>query len=274
MTEAAEITRRAKSNLAFALAVLPKERRSDAVTYYAFCRTLDDLADTPGVAVEARAKALGAWREGLLHDFEKPDELQSEVVAMRDKHRIPREWLAALADGCIEDLEPKRYATWQELDAYIWKVAGSVGLVSARLFGCVDAAADVYAETLGRALQLTNILRDVSEDWANGKRIYLPLEELGRAGIIEEDFSKQPAGGTFAEMMGRVADRADQCFREAERLLPATDRKSLLPARIMAAIYQDLLRRMRADGFRVFQLRYRVPAWRKLWILTKLRIFG
>ncbi len=274
VTDAAEITRRAKSNLAFALSVLPKERRADAVTYYAFCRTLDDLADTPGRPVEERGKALAAWRDGLLHGFSKPDELQREVVGMREKHGIPCEWLAALAEGCIEDLEPQRYRTWDDLDAYIWKVAGSVGLVSARLFGCVDPSVGVYAETLGRALQLTNILRDVGEDWANGKRVYLPLEEWERSGIADVDFDNQPVGCGFADMMGRVAERAEECFREAERRMPEVDRKALLPARIMADIYQDLLGRMRAGGFRVFHHRYRVPLWRKLWILTKNRISG
>jgi phytoene synthase len=160
------------------------------------------------------------------------------------------------------------------LDGYIWKVAGSVGLVSARLFGCVDPTVGGYAETLGRALQLTNILRDVGEDWANGKRIYLPLDELERSGIAEVDFDKKPVGGRFADMMGRIGDRAEECFREAERRMPQGDRKALLPARIMAEIYQDLLERMGAGGFRVFQRRYRVPLWRKLWILTRNRIFG
>ena len=274
MAEAAEITKRAKSNLAFALSVLPRERRADAVTYYAFCRTLDDLADAPGLESGRRAAALAAWREGLLDGFDAPDALQRAVVEMRGKHGIPRAWLAALAEGCIEDLEPRRYRTWEELDGYIWKVAGSVGLVSARLFGAVDPAVDVYAETLGRALQVTNILRDVREDWENGGRVYVPMEEMERCGLAAEDFAEFPQGGAFAEMMERVADRADEAFRKAAGILPAGDRKALLPARIMADIYQDLLRRMRADGFRVFQRRYRVPLWRKLWILTKHRLGG
>lgn len=272
MTEAAEITRRAKSNLAFALGVLPPQRRADAVTYYAFCRTLDDLADAPGIPLDERKRSLLAWRDGLLHGFAEPGGLQREVLSLQEKYRIPEEWLAALADGCIEDLEPKRYPTWSELDDYVWKVACSVGLVSTRLFGCVDPASDAYAEMLGRALQLTNILRDVGEDWSNGKRIYLPLEELGRAGIAEEDFETQPEGRAFAEMMRHVADKAESFFSEADRLMPAADRRALLPARIMAEIYRELLHAMRADGFRVFRHRYRVPRWRKLWILAKLRI--
>lgn len=274
MREAAEITRRAKSNLAFALAVLPEERRRDAVTFYAYCRTLDDLADAPGIAMEVRRECLNQWRDGLMRGFASPDELQKEVVAMRDRHNMPSEWLVAVADGCLEDLEPKRYATWKDLDGYVWKVACAVGLVSARIFGCKDPAADAYAESLGRALQLTNILRDIGEDWANGRRLYVPLEEMESVGISEDDFDRHRECGKFAVLMERMADRADHYYREAARGMPGLDRKALLPARIMAAIYQDLLGRMRADGFDVFRRRYRVPTWRKLWILTKLRIFG
>lgn len=274
MTEAAEITRRAKSNLAFALAVLPKVRRADAVVYYAYCRTLDDLADAPGMAVVERREALERWRRGWIEGFAQPDGLQCDVVALRERTGIPKEWLTALVDGCIEDLEPKRYRTWEELDGYIWKVAGAVGLVSAKIFGCVDPAVDQYAERLGRALQLTNILRDVGEDWANGKRLYLPLEELDHAGLTEEVLDQNPQAGSFRQMMERVAEQAERDFRQAATLMPKQDRDALLPARIMAGIYQALLRRMRNDGFRVFEKRYRVPGWHKLWILTKVRLSG
>jgi 15-cis-phytoene synthase len=274
VTEAAEITRRAKSNLAFALAVLPKDRRENAVVYYAFCRTLDDLADAPGMAVAERRDALEAWRHGLIDGFADPDGLQRDVLELRERTGIPVEWLTALVDGCIEDLEPQRYRTWDELGGYIWKVAGAVGLVSARIFGCVDPSVDRYAESLGQALQLTNILRDVGEDWANGRRLYLPLEVMEHAGITEYVLDCKPQGAAFRRMMERVAERAELDFAHAARLLPDADREALLPARIMAGIYQDLLRRMRDDGFRVFETRYRVPGWRKLWILTKIRFFG
>lgn len=274
MTEAAEITRRAKSNLAFALSVLPPGRRQDAVLYYAFCRTLDDLADSPGIPPATRRESLAAWRDGLLHGFARPDGLQREIMDLCGRHGIPAEWLAALAEGCLEDLEPRRYATWRDLDSYIWKVAGAVGLVSARIFGCQDPGVDRYAETLGHALQLTNILRDVGEDWINDRRLYLPVEECERAGVSEADLDAKAEGGNFAVMMSRLAERARADFLEAERLLPASDRKALLPARIMAAIYQDLLRRMTDDGFRVFQRRYRVPGWRKVWILVTTRLKG
>jgi phytoene synthase len=271
VSEATQITRRARSNLAFALRVLPRDRRDDAVVFYAFCRTLDDLADEPGIPADDRRRKLEAWKLGLERGFESPDSLQREVLALRERRRIPNELLTAIVDGCLMDLEPRRFATWDELDAYIWKVACAVGLVSIRIFGCTAPASETYAIALGRALQLTNILRDVGEDFANGGRIYLPLEELARFGC---DAEKPTHNQAFLALMNHVADRADAHFREAADVLPAADRRALAPARIMAEIYQTLLATMRRDGFRVFEKRYRVPRPRKLWILAKHLVAG
>lgn len=272
MNQAAEITRRAKSNLAFALSVLPPERRADATTYYAFCRTLDDMADDPVGTSEARAEAIRGWKYGLEHGFVCPAELQREMLDLKQRHSLPTEWLVALADGCIQDLSSGRYETWEDLDKYIWKVAGSVGLVSARLFGCDDPVVDRYAEMLGRALQLTNILRDVGEDWTQAGRLYLPLEAMRQHGLVEQDLVC--GSRAIQPLLCELADRADHAFAEASRLLPRAAYKPMLPARIMAAIYQDLLRRMRSDGLRVMEKRYRVPLWRKLWLAFLCRFAG
>lgn len=274
MSEATQITRRARSNLAFALRVLPRDRHDDAVVFYAFCRTLDDLADEPGIPAADRRRMLEAWKQGLERGFEAPDSLHREVLALRERRRIPTELLTAIVDGCLMDLEPCRFATWDDLDAYIWKVACAVGLVSIRIFGCIDPASERYAIALGRALQLTNILRDVGEDFANGGRIYLPLDELARHGFGEETLAMGNRDAAFLSLMNSVADRADAHFREAAGLLPVADRRALAPARIMAEIYQTLLGTMRRDGFRVFETRYRVPRPRKLWILAKHLIAG
>ncbi len=269
MSVASEITRKAKSNLAFALNILPRERREDMVVFYAFCRTMDDLADDPGIAVEDRVRALDAWEKGITGGFEAPDEFQSEVISLRDRRRIPDELLVAIIDGCRMDLQPQRFETWEDLSGYIWKVACAVGLVSIRIFGCQDPASERYAVALGHALQLTNILRDVDEDFLNGQRIYLPLEDLARFGYTERDLAARVRDDRFLALMACEADRAEACFREAAEALPATDRKALMPARIMAEIYQRLLDRMRADRFRVFEKRYRISKARKLAILSK-----
>ena len=269
MSAASQITRRAKSNLAFALSILPKARRDDMVVFYAFCRSMDDLADAPGLPPAQRQAALEAWKNGLLDGFAAPDEFQQEVLALRARHQLPTPLLVAIIDGCLRDLQPQQFETWDDLSKYIWQVAGAVGLVSIRLFGCTEPASEPYAVTLGQALQLTNILRDINEDLANGARIYLPAADLARFHYTAADLRGQVYDARFLALMTHEAERADALFREAAACLPAADHAALLPARIMAEIYQVLLRQMRADEFRVFAKRYRVSKARKLAILSK-----
>jgi 15-cis-phytoene synthase len=269
MSVASQITRKAKSNLAFALKILPRDRREDMVVFYAFCRTMDDLADDPGMPAEERARSLDFWKNGIAHGFAAPDEFQREVISLRDRQRIPNELLIAVIDGCWMDLQPQRFATWEDLSDYIWKVACAVGLVSIRIFGCTDPGSERYALALGHALQLTNILRDIEEDLANGRRIYLPLGDLARFGYTEQDLAARVRDDRFLALMEFEADRAESYFREAAEALPTADRSALLPARIMGEIYQLLLERMRADRFHVFEKRYRISKARKLAILSK-----
>ena len=269
MSTASEITRRAKSNLAFALQLLPKERRADAVVFYAFCRTVDDLADDPGLTLEQRQAELTAWQAGLRHGFADPTAFQREILSLRDRQQLPTDLLTAIIDGCLRDLQPQRFTTWEDLCHYIWQVAGAVGLVSIRLFGCTDPASAAYAVTLGQALQLTNILRDLDEDLANGHRIYLPLEDLARFGYTVDDLLARTHDARFSALMTALADRAQGLFRDAAAKLPTADRAALVPARAMAEIYQTILEKMRADGFRVFAQRYRISTVRKLAILSK-----
>ncbi|MGL4398718.1 MAG: phytoene/squalene synthase family protein [Luteolibacter sp.] len=269
MSTASEITRKAQSNLAFALKILPRERREDMVIFYAFCRTMDDLADDSDIACEDRAHRLEAWKNGILHGFPAPDDFQREVVSLIGRHQIPTDHLVAIIDGCLMDLQPQRFQTWEDLSGYIWKVACAVGLVSIRLFGCTDPASERYAVSLGHALQLTNILRDIREDLANGQRIYLPLEDLARFHYTERDLTAQVRDDRFLALMTYQAGRAEELFREAAEILPAADLHALLPARIMAEIYHLLLEKMRDDRFQVFEKRYRISKPRKLAILSK-----
>ena len=269
MSDASEITRRAQSNLAFALHILSRDRREDMVVFYAFCRTLDDLADDPGVPPARRMEQLDAWHDGLVCGFAKPDTLQQQVIALRDRRGLPNDLLTAILDGCRMDLQPQRFATWEDLSGYVWKVACAVGLVSIRIFGCRHPDSERYAVALGRALQLTNILRDIREDHDHGGRIYLPLADLARFHYSEKDLADHVRDDRFLRLMAFEADRAEGYFREAAGVLPMEDRSALAAARIMQEIYQLLLTRMRRDGFRVFDRRYRVSRGRKLAILLK-----
>ncbi len=269
MLDASEITRRAQSNLAFALRILPREQRADMVVFYAFCRTLDDLADAPGVPTDQRAKDLVAWQDGLRHGFAHPTTLQQQVLDLRDRRHIDTDLLLAIIDGCRRDLQPQRFQSWDDLAEYVWQVACVVGLVSIRLFGCRDPGAERYAVALGRALQLTNILRDVAEDHDNGGRIYLPLEDLARFNYTEQDLASRVYDERFRALMAFEAERADGFFREAAAAMPAAERRVLAPARIMAEIYHYLLVQMRRDGYRVYDRRYRISLPRKFAILVK-----
>ena len=274
MSAASEITRKAKSNLAFALAILPRDRRDDMVVFYAFCRTMDDLADDLSQPADGRKQALELWRTGLTDGFPAPDEFQREVVSLRDRRAIPNGLLLAIIEGCMMDLRPQRFRTRDELSGYIWKVACAVGLVSIRLFGCREKQSESYAIALGHALQLTNILRDVGEDLENGGRIYLPLDDLARFDLTENDLLARVRDDRFLALMDDQAGLAERYFQEAEAAIPPADRRALLPARIMAEVYRTLLRDMRADRFRVFEKRYRLSKPRKLAILAKHLIAG
>jgi phytoene synthase len=269
VSAASEITRKAKSNLAFALKILPRERRAEMVVFYAFCRTVDDLADDPAVPLESRAQSLDAWKHGISHGFPAPDEFQREVIALRDRLQIPNVLLLAIIEGCRMDLAPQRFATWTDLSNYIWKVACAVGLVSLKILGCQEPASEAYAVALGHGLQLTNILRDLREDMLNGGRIYLPLEDLVRYDYTQQDLAAGVSDERFTALMDFQAARADAYFQEAAATLPSGDLQKLLPARIMGEIYQSLLGDMQRDRFRVFKKRYRVPKIRKLAILSK-----
>jgi phytoene synthase len=274
VSAASEITRKAESNLAFALKVLPKDRRDDMVVFYAFCRTIDDIADEQGVSVAQRAESLKTWEDGIRDGFAKDNELGRELIEVVERRGISHQWLLEIIEGCRMDLRPQKFGSWEALSKYNWKVAGVVGLVSTRIFGCVHESSDRYAEMLGNALQLTNILRDVGEDLSNGGRIYLPENDIIRFQYSERDLVGRVYDGRFIAMMRYQAERAEYLFREAEALIHPMDRHALLPARAMAEIYQCLLEKMKEDGFRVFDRRYSVTKFRKLLILLKFIFAG
>ena len=274
MSSASEITRKAKSNLAFALKILPKDKRDDTVVFYAFCRTVDDLADDAGISKSKRREGLSRWEEGIRNGFPEAEVFGTQVTEMMGRRGIPQEWMLEIIEGCRMDLEVRRFQGWDELAAYNRKVAGVVGLVCTRLFGCVHEDSDRYAIALGNALQLTNILRDIGEDLANGGRIYLPVNDLIRFQYSERDLVGKVYDGRFLAVMQYESERAEHFFEEAEKLITEIDRNSLVPARIMAETYRCLLTKMRAGNFRVFDRRYSVSKPKKLAILSKYLLAG
>ncbi len=269
----AEITRKAKSNLAFALKCVPADRRKHLVSFYAFCRVIDDLADDLDLPIAEKKSGLAAWKN-IFHtgqvsaDLPLAD-LQKEVLEVRDHYNIPSEYFTNVIEGCEMDLKPQRFGTWDDLQQYTYRVASSVGLVCLPLFGADPERAKDYALTLGHALQLTNILRDIREDLENGVRIYVPLHDMARFTYTERDLIGKVHDSRFLAFMNYQAERAESLYQKATELLPQEDYQALLAPRIMHKIYHRVLEKMREDQFQVFEKRYSLSKLQKLSILAK-----
>jgi len=271
---AAAITKASKSNLALAFVALPPERRQDITTFYAYCRLVDDVADDPALPVAEKRRRINLWRESLNDDFAGEPVIAPAVRELIRKYMIQPSLFGEILDGVEMDLEPRRYETFEDLQTYCYRVASAVGLVSIEIFGYRNAGCKQYAVDLGIALQLTNILRDIREDWGNGGRIYLPMEDLQRFQYSPADIAGGVNDDRFLRLMNFEADRAVGYYQKAAAALPPEDRRSMTPARIMAEVYGRILRKMRAEGFRVFEKRYRLGTLRKAAIVSRLSLFS
>jgi 15-cis-phytoene synthase len=254
---AAKITRASKSNLALAFVALGRKRRNDITIFYAFCRVIDDIADSPEISVEEKAKQLAAWRRWIREGASDEPALARDVRGLYAEYAITPPMLDEIIDGVEMDLRNVRYETFEELRVYCYRVASAVGLVSIEIFGYRNAACRDYAIALGFALQVTNIIRDVGKDLRND-RVYLPQADLARFGYTEADLRARKYNESFMQLMGLQSERAEEFFSQAAKLLPQADRRSMVAAEIMASVYHALLRRMKADRFRVFDKEYRL----------------
>ncbi len=266
--DAAQITRASKSNLALAFIALPREKRGNISTFYAFCRIVDDIADEPGDPREKQS-ALDEWKRAVAEKFDYEPALAGDVRALIAKYALPVAHFREIIAGVEMDLHGAAYATWEDLRVYCHRVASVVGLVSIEIFGCRDPRSREYAEQLGLALQLTNILRDVGQDLANEGRIYLPAEDLARFNVSPADLAAHRRDERFLALMDFEAARARDFFEKAREAFPLSDRKALVAAEIMAAIYRRLLDKMQRDRFRVFDRRYSLPKWKKLALILR-----
>lgn len=254
---AAKITRQSKSNLALAFISLGRERRHDITTFYAFCRVIDDVADSKELPVGEKGRRLNQWRGWLRSGSADEASLAREIRILIDKYSLSPEMLEEIIDGVEMDLSITRYATFEQLRVYCYRVASAVGLVSIEIFGYRNPACKEYAIELGLALQMTNIIRDVGKDLKDG-RIYLPQEDLARFNYSETELQDRQYNERFVQLMEFEARRAKDFFAAAAALLPREDRQSMVAAEIMASVYRGLLRRMEADKFRVLQKEYRL----------------
>jgi 15-cis-phytoene synthase len=255
--EVERITRREAKNFAYGIMVLPREKRQAIAAVYAFARRVDDVADGDLPVGEKRG-ALEELRACL--DAEPADAVFVALLDARERFGIPREPLAALVDGGLQDTEQSTYADFAELRGYCEKVAGAVGLACVPVYGSDDTE---HAMTLGIALQLINIIRDVHEDQGLG-RVYLPQDELAAFGV--EELAPSPE---FRELMAFEAERARAHLAEGLRLLESLDRRSALCVGTFASLYRETLDRIEAGGFDVFGEKTRLSTPRKLAVVAK-----
>jgi phytoene synthase len=271
-SSSAQVTRQSDTNFYYAFLLLPRPKRHAIYALYSFCRGLDDCVDEAAGGGEA---GLQRWMEevGRAYQGAPITDLGRELAATLFEFPIPRVCFEEIAAGCRMDLDTRRYRTYEDLKVYCRRVASAVGLASIEIFGYENPATREYAVELGLALQLTNILRDVATDAARG-RLYLPLEDLARFGlddaqVLAASAERGPARGGLAELLRFEAERAFQHYERARVLLPSEDRRSMVSAEVMGAIYRALLDEVIARGFPMGSERVRVSRPRKAWIALR-----
>jgi phytoene synthase len=264
------------TNFYYSFSFLPREERNAINTIYAFCRRIDDIVDEPPhdgeSSLQDKQKQLNNWRNaieiiyggGALHQTLEP---LSSVVK---RFNIPKQYLLTVIDGCERDLRQRRYATFADLKEYCYAVASIVGLISIEIFGYKHEETKQYAINLGYALQLTNILRDVKMDKDRGF-IYLPLEDLERFRLTESDIVNEVYDDRFVAFMEFQVGRARDYYHRARMHLRADERRTMVAAEIMDAIYHRLLDKIELADYRVYTKRIAVHTSHK--VITALRIW-
>ena len=277
MRDSASITRKSASNLALSFIALGREKRKAMAVLYAFCREVDDLADEDSRSLEERRISLKFWRNDVRRacNGEEPEmALNKELKQVVEKYGLSFDLFDELIRGVEMDLDQDRYRSWEDLDLYCHRVATVVGLLSIEIFGYQDRDCCKYAHHLGRALQLTNILRDVRND-ATRSRIYLPIEIMKKHNVEEADVLNLNYSDGFYEVAAEVAARARDHYQKATENLPEIDRRSMVAAESMGAVYWRLFRLMERRRFHVLDAEpVRLRKCHKIWLVlcTWLRV--
>ena len=262
------------SSFYYAFLFLPEQRRRAITAFYAFCREIDDVVDEvtdPGVAYSK----LAWWRGELAQAFagQPTHPVTKALMPHAEAFGIEAGSLLSVIEGCEMDLSQTRYLDYPGLQRYCHLVAGVVGEVAARIFGQTQTGTTRYAHTLGQALQLTNILRDVGEDAIRG-RIYLPVNELQQFDVKANEILERKYSDRFVALMHFQSERAHRLYDEALALLPREDRRAQKPGLMMASIYRTLLREIERDNFHVLHQRITLTPLRKFWLAWKMQALG
>jgi phytoene synthase len=257
------------SSFYYSFLFLPAERRRAITALYAFCREVDDAVDDCSDAAVAHSK-LAWWRKELAAMLAgtPTHPVMQALQPHVERYGLEPEHLLAIIDGMEMDLTQTRYLDFPNLKKYCWHVAGVVGVLSAKIFGVTQPQTLQYAEKLGLAFQLTNIIRDVGEDARKG-RIYLPVNELQQFNVTAADILNAKHSENFEKLMRFQTARAQAAYDEALALLPAEDRRAQRPGLMMAAIYRTLLDEIERDGYHVLNQRIALTPILKLWLAWK-----
>ncbi len=260
--EVERLTRQRARNFAYGIMLLPRDKRRAIAAIYAFARRVDDLADG-GLRAEEKRVRLEELREQI-RAAPDGDAMLVALADARQRFPIPADALEGLIDGGVQDTEQSRYANFDELRVYCTRVAGAVGRACVAVYGADEPE---RAETLGIALQLINIVRDVPEDWRL-ERVYLPQDELARFGVSEQEIAEGRIGDAWRELMAFQADRARAQLEAGLTLLEHLDRRSAACVATFAGLYRATLEQVEASGFDVFG---RPPSLSRA---AKLRVVG
>jgi phytoene synthase len=257
------------SSFYYSFLFLPPERRRAITALYAFCREVDDTVDETSDGSVARIK-LAWWRTEVaaMYTGSPTHPVTQALQPHLAPYELQEQHLQAIIDGMEMDLDQSRYLDYPGLRKYCWHVAGVVGILSASIFGVTNPRTLEYAEKLGLAFQLTNIIRDVGDDARKG-RIYLPVNELQQFGVTAADILNFRHNEKFEALMKFQADRAQAVYDEALALLPREDRRAQRPGLMMAAIYRTVLDEIERDNFKVLNQRISLTPLRKLWLAWK-----
>ncbi|MGD9896464.1 MAG: hydroxysqualene dehydroxylase HpnE [Candidatus Methylacidiphilaceae bacterium] len=247
------LTARSGSNLAAAFFCLPRERRQAMAVFYGFCRVVDDVADSPSLALAAKEEGIAFWRAEIEHAYRGTprSRLGRELASVIRRYEIDREPLEEIVNGVEMDLRKSRYRNFSELEVYCRRVASAVGFVSIEIFGCRRPESRRYAEDLGMAFQLTNILRDVQKD-AAVDRVYLPEEELAEFGLGVEDILRRRWSQQMQDLCLFQYLRAKHYFARSHRWIHPEDQRRLVASEAMRAVYEAILEKIRKADFRIF----------------------
>jgi len=257
------------SSFYYSFLFLPPERRRAITALYAFCREVDDTVDEATDGSVARIKL--AWWRTEVSKMYAGTPTHPVMLALQPHiavYKLEEQHLQAIVNGMEMDLDQSRYLDYPGLQRYCWHVAGVVGILSASIFGYTNPQTLAYAEKLGLAFQLTNIIRDVGDDARKG-RIYLPVNELQQFGVTANDLLKLQHSEKFEALMAFQAKRAQAIYDEALALLPKQDRRAQRPGLMMASIYRTLLDEIQRDGYHVLNQRISLTPLRKLWLAWK-----